>query len=33
LEGYRAMAADRPREAEADEWIEAMVGEATIDGR
>lgn len=26
-EGYRAMAADREREAEADEWIESLVEE------
>jgi hypothetical protein len=27
LKGYRAMAADREREAEAEEWSEAMIGD------
>jgi len=26
--GYRAMAADREREAEAEEWIESLIGDA-----
>lgn len=33
LDGYRAMAADAPREAEAKEWVEAMIGEAAVDDR
>ena len=28
LAGYRAMAADGLREAEADEWVEALIGDA-----
>ena len=27
LSGYRAMAADSMREHEADEWVEAMIGD------
>jgi hypothetical protein len=29
IEGYRAMAADREREAEADEWTEALIGDSS----
>ena len=32
LAGYRAMAADGAREHEADEWAEAMIGDALRDG-
>ena len=32
LAGYRAMAADGVREREADEWVEAMIGDAVRDG-
>jgi len=28
LEGYRQMAADKERETEAEEWAEAMIGDA-----
>ncbi len=31
-EGYRQMAADGVREGEADEWIEALIGDATPEG-
>jgi hypothetical protein len=31
LDGYRRMAADRRREAEAEEWIEAMVADVGCD--
>jgi len=32
LEGYRQMAADAAGEAEASEWIEALLGDAVNDG-
>ncbi|MHB8530653.1 MAG: hypothetical protein ACYC8V_14230 [Caulobacteraceae bacterium] len=32
LEGYRAMAADGMREREAEEWSEALIGDASGDG-
>ena len=32
LAGYRAMAADGVREREADEWVEAMIGDGLRDG-
>lgn len=28
-EGYRAMAADGPRETEVEEWAEALIGDVT----
>jgi len=31
LEGYRQMAADGLHEAEAAEWVEAMIGDAALD--
>jgi hypothetical protein len=31
LEGYRQMALDGVREDEADEWVEALIGDATRD--
>jgi hypothetical protein len=30
-EGYRQMAADREREAEAEEWVEALIGDVAFD--
>ncbi len=30
-EGYRQMAADQEREAEAEEWAEALIGDVTSD--
>jgi predicted CopG family antitoxin len=32
LEGYRQMAADAEGEAEASEWVEALIGDAALDG-
>jgi hypothetical protein len=32
LEDYRAMAADREREAEASTWVEDLIGDAVDDG-
>lgn len=29
--GYRAMAADRERECEADEWCEGLIGDIVVD--
>ncbi len=31
-EGYLAMAADKDREAEAQEWVDALAGDAVRDG-
>jgi len=33
LEGYRAMAADGVREAEAMDWCEGLIGDVLSDGR
>ena len=32
LDGYREMAADSVREREAEEWTDALIGDATRDG-
>jgi hypothetical protein len=32
LDGYRQMAADGMREREAEEWTDALIGDATRDG-
>lgn len=33
LAGYREMAADREREAEAEEWCEALIEDLTLDDK